>query len=104
MKKNGKINFRVKSKPGTVTVEVDTGAQALYVYFQRGAKIARTVIQNQLPMFAVDLDKDGEVIGVEACGVGEFTLKPVLEQARVTVPQTVLNSARYLPTAALAVS
>ena len=47
---------------------------------------------------AVDLDKRGGVIGVEACGIGEFTLSPVLDKARVEIPVRLLNSARYLPT------
>jgi uncharacterized protein YuzE len=96
-----KINFKVKvAKPCVPIVEVDTMAQALYVYFQRGVKIARTVVQNQWPLVTVDLDKDGGVIGVEACGVDEFTLSPVLNKARVEAPARLVNSARYVPTPA----
>jgi len=55
-----KVKFRVSmTKPGAPVVEVDTVAQALYVYFQRGVKVAKTVVQNQWPLVAVDLDKDG---------------------------------------------
>ena len=98
-----KINFKVKvTKPCIPVVEVDTMAQALYVYFQRGVKIARTVVQSQWPLVTVDLDKDGGVIGVEACGVNEFTLSPVLDKARVEIPAKLLNAARYVPTPALA--
>ena len=68
MKKKARICFQVKSKRPPV-VEVDTAAQALYVYFQRGVHISRTVVQNQWPLVTVDLDRDGGVIGVEACGV-----------------------------------
>jgi uncharacterized protein YuzE len=94
-----KIKFRVNvTKPSAPVVEVDTVAQALYVYFQRGVKVAKTVVQNQWPLVAVDLDKDGGVIGVEACGVDEFTLSPVLDKARVEIPARLLNSARYVPT------
>ena len=103
MKKNAKLRFQVKSKMMPV-VEIDTAAQAVYVYFQRGVRVAKTVVQNQWPLVAVDLDKHGEVIGVEACGVGEFTVRPILEQARVEAPRSILNSARYLPTPALAVA
>ncbi len=103
MKKNAKHSFQVKSKMMPV-VEIDTAAQAVYVYFQRGARVAKTVVQNQWPLVAVDLDKHGEVIGVEACGLREFTVRPILAQARVEAPRAVLNSARYLPTPALAVA
>ena len=94
-----KIKFRINlTKPCTPVVEVDTVAQALYVYFQRGVKIARTVVQNQWPLVTVDLDKNGSVIGVEACGVDEFTLSPVLDKARVEAPARLVNAARYVPT------
>jgi uncharacterized protein YuzE len=96
-----KIKFTVGlDKPCTPVVEVDTVAQALYVYFQRGVKVARTVVQNQWPLVAVDLDKSGKVVGVEACGVNEFTLSPVLEKARVAAPVRMVNAARYVPTPA----
>ena len=94
-----KVKFRVSmTKPGAPVVEVDTVAQALYVYFQRGVKVAKTVVQNQWPLVAVDLDKDGGVIGVEACGVNEFTLSPVLTKAGVEAPARLVSSARYVPT------
>lgn len=94
-----KIKFRLNvTKPCAPVVEVDTVAQALYVYFQRGVKVARTVVQNQWPLMSVDLDKDGGVIGVEACGVDEFTLSMVLSKARVEAPARLVNSARYVPT------
>lgn len=55
-----KISFKVPAAKDCVrVVEVDTVAQALQVYFQRGAKIARTVVQNQWPPVSVDLDKQG---------------------------------------------
>lgn len=98
-----KIKFKVNvTKPCTPVVEVDTMAQALYVYFQRGVKIARTVVQSQWPLVTVDLDKNGGVIGVEACGVNEFTLSPVLNKAGVEAPARWVNSARYVPTPASA--
>lgn len=94
-----KIKFKVNvAKPCTPVVEVDTVAQALYVYFQRGVKVAKTVVQNQWPLVAVDLDKHGGVVGVEACGVNEFTLSPVLNTAGVEAPSRMVNAARYVPT------
>ena len=94
-----KIKFKINSTKAFVpVVEVDTVAQALYVYFQRGVKVARTVVQNQWPLVTVDLDKHGGVIGVEACGVAEFTLSPVLNTARVEAPTRLVNAARYVPT------
>lgn len=97
------IKFRVDGSKGDIpVVEVDTMAQALYVYFQRGVKVARTVVQNQWPLVAVDLDRKGAVIGVEACGVEEFTLLPLLHIARVKAPSQMINAARYIPTPELA--
>lgn len=96
-----KISFRVKSPTREApVVEVDTAAQALYVYFQRGAKVDRTVVQSQWPLVAVDLDRKGAVVGVEACGVSEFTLSRLLGKARVIVPSRLLSAARYFPTPA----
>ena len=97
MPKKFKVNVNV-TKPCAPVVEVDTMAQALYVRFQRGVKVSRTVVQHQWPLVTVDLDKDGGVIGVEACGVDEFTLSPVLTKARVEAPTRLVNSARYVPT------
>ena len=44
-------------------ITYDKKADAMYIYFQKGAKIARTVELANL--LIADLDKKGKVIGVE---------------------------------------
>jgi len=44
-------------------ITYDKKADAMYIYFQKGAKIARTVELADLLM--ADLDKNGRVIGLE---------------------------------------
>lgn len=61
-------------------------------------------MQNEWPHIAVDLDARGDVLGVEALGVKEFTIAPILRLARVTVAPGVLSRARYVAARSLAPS
>jgi uncharacterized protein YuzE len=80
------------------TIEVDTEAEAIYVRFKKG-KVAKTVPRESEEMhIAVDLDSKGEVIGIEAVGMSEFTLRTILEKALVDAPEDVdYSKARYVP-------
>ena len=77
-------------------VEIDRECAGVYVRLKRGGKAARTVVQNEWPHVAVDLDARGEVLGVEALGVKEFTIAPLLRMAGVAVAPAALGRARYL--------
>ena len=91
------FNFTVRSKiPPVVTV--DSVADAVYVYFQRGVKIARTKVINEWPLVAVDLDAAGDVIGIEALCPENFTLRSLANNAAVKVPKRLIDSATYTTT------
>ncbi|HXP60099.1 MAG TPA: DUF2283 domain-containing protein [Dongiaceae bacterium] len=78
-------------------VEIDPEAGAVYVRFKRG-RIARTVARPARSMhLAVDLDSQGEVIGIEAVGIDEFRLTQLLRMADVQAPHVDLAEARFRP-------
>lgn len=78
-------------------VELDPEAGAVYVRFKR-ARVARTVVRPARTMhLAVDLDAQGEVIGVEAVGVDEFRLGRLLRMADVQAPGVDFSEARFRP-------
>jgi hypothetical protein len=89
---------RLSSAP---RVEIDRECAGVYVRLKRGGKTSRTIVQNEWPHIAVDLDARGEVLGVEALGVKEFTVAPILRMAGVTVAPDVLRRARYLAARAI---
>ena len=79
------------------TVEVDREAEAVYVRFRR-ASVAKTVTRPCESMnIAIDLDAKGEVIGIEAVGLTEFSIHSILEKARVQAPKTDFSRAQYIP-------
>ncbi len=63
---DAEIQFMVKSDNPPKVELTDAG---LYVRFQTGVAVARTVIQNEWPHIAVDLDAKEEVIGIEVVPV-----------------------------------
>jgi uncharacterized protein YuzE len=94
--KTEKHIFFVKSQKPPI-VEIDSQAASVYVRFKSG-KIAKTVAQPCETMHvAVDLDSDGDVIGVEAVGITEFTIQFILKQASVKAPAIAVSRARYVP-------
>ena len=79
------------------SVEVDTEAAAVYVRFKR-AKVARTIARPAANMhLAVDIDKNGEVVGVEAVGIREVQIGRILKMAAVSAPNVDFAEARYIP-------
>ena len=94
--KTERQTFMVKGAPAT-TIEVDTQVNAVYVRFKRAA-VARTVARPSSMMhLAVDLDSRGEVIGIEAVGIKEFSLSFILHKASVKAPNVDVSRARYVP-------
>ncbi|MGA9779070.1 MAG: hypothetical protein ACLPRE_11255 [Limisphaerales bacterium] len=83
------------------SIEVDSQARAVYVRFKRAA-VAKTVPQESEHMaIAVDLDSRGEVVGIEAIGIRQFTLHALLKMASVKVPEMDFSRAQYTPTEAV---
>jgi uncharacterized protein YuzE len=78
------------------TVEIDTEASAAYVRFKR-TKIARTLRQgSKWPIVTVDLDAQGEVVGVEFVGVRKFNLGYLLKQVPLKAPSHAIDRASYV--------
>jgi uncharacterized protein YuzE len=84
------------------TVEWDLESDALYIRFSRRA-VARTIDQNAEKMtITVDVDASGHVVGIEAVGVTHFTLKHILDAARVDAGKVDLSAAKFVSTKAVA--
>ncbi len=68
------------------TIEIDSQASAIYIRFKH-APVARSIDQ-QSPerTIVLDLDKDGEVVGIEAVGPMDVSLNSILEAAKVQAP------------------
>jgi len=92
--KDHNFTFRVKSKAIPI-VSIDTMADAAYVYFQRGVKVAKTIVRSEWPHVAVDLDHKGEVIGIEVLSPKELSINSILKKAEVQAPRSLISSARY---------
>lgn len=87
-------SFRVQSAQAP-TVEWDAEADAVYVRFSRRA-VARTIDQHGEKMHvAVDVDAQGELVGIEAVGTTRFTLRGILHAAHVKAPNVNLSEARF---------
>ena len=78
-------NFTVRGS-NPPTIEIDSLASAIYIRFKH-APVARSIDQ-QSPdrTIVLDLDKDGEVIGIEAVGPLDVSLNSILEAAKVQAP------------------
>jgi len=78
-------------------VEIDSQARAAYVRF-KNTKVAKTISEDKEDglIVAIDLDKDGDVVGVEIIGVSEFGVRELLLRAPVTAPKIDLSKARYV--------
>jgi len=81
-------------------VEVDAHFGAVYVRFS-DKSVARTLERcAEGPVITVDLDRNGEVVGIEGLCFEEFTLSGILRKANVKADHVDLAKARFRPTAA----
>lgn len=87
-------HFSIGSKTPP-TVELDSAARSVYVRFKKTA-VAKTVPQHSEHMhIAVDLDSSGQVVGIEAVGITNFTLHALLKSASVKAPNMDFSRARF---------
>lgn len=95
--RKGVIHVDSKAVP---TVELDSSAHAAYVRFSNN-KVARTVeITSYDCIVTVDLDSEGNTVGVELVGVTEFGIEPLLKKAGVeNIPASYSQNTRYVPAA-----
>jgi uncharacterized protein YuzE len=69
------------NRSGRLTVEIDSEVGAAYVRLKDG-KVARTVVhRDDGPIVTIDLDSDGNVLGIEFIGVDDFTIDSLLKKA-----------------------
>jgi hypothetical protein len=72
---------------------VEISDVGVYVRFQIGARVKKTLVRSEWPHIAVDLAADGSVIGIESVPApGKFTVGRLAEQAGVFVPAGVLQN------------
>jgi uncharacterized protein YuzE len=88
------INVSGKKPP---IVELDSEAHAAYIRFSRKRVAGTKVVTEDKHTITIDLDSDGEVIGIELVGVEEFSIGRLLRLAGVTVPKPLLQRASYVP-------
>lgn len=78
--------FIVHSKEAPF-ITIDRDVDAIYVYFKRHAKVAKTIEREAKDcIINVDLDNQGEVIGIELIGITDFQISQMLKRARVRAP------------------
>ena len=92
-----KIDRLVVKSTGAPALEVDHEAGAAYLRFKRG-KVARTIHRGGTGAFvAVDLDRAGDVLGIEVIGADGIHIHRVLKRAAVDAPNTDFSRLSYRP-------
>jgi uncharacterized protein YuzE len=80
-------------------VEIDSESGGVYVRFSDKA-VAKTIErQSDGPIITVDVDRQGEVVGIEGLCFAEFSLSQILRQASVRADRVDLSKARFRPAA-----
>ena len=89
------------NSPRPPIIEIDPKCGAVYVRF-RDRKVAKTFERGSDDMIVtIDVDKSGEVVGIEGVGFDEFTLSGLLKVANfskarfMTTPRTVSHEVEY---------
>ncbi len=88
------INVAAKNPP---VVEVDSTVRAAYVRFSNKRVSETKIVTEDKYTVTIDMDADGEVVGVELVGVEEFHIGCLLKMAGITVPKPMLAGTRYVP-------
>ena len=78
------FNFNIKSARPPILEITDEG---IYFRFQEDVEVANTVIRNEWPHVAIDLDKSGRIIGIETVPKPDrFSIAEIFAQAGVDIP------------------
>jgi len=79
------------------SVEIDTQAAAVYVRFRKGP-VAKTISHGGENMqITIDLNTNGDVVGIEAVGVKQFNIEVIMQEAGVQASKGLMAKARYVP-------
>lgn len=85
----------IRSKEFPVMEISDEG---VYVWFKRGAKAEKTIVKRRWPLLAVDIDKEGDVIGVELVPMPtSFTINSIINPAGFKVSDRVAAKTQIMP-------
>lgn len=96
MKKKNDTHILIVKSHSAPVVEIDTEAQAAYVRFKK-AKVARTLRRrSKWPIVTIDLDDNGDVIGVEFVGVRHFNLEYLLKRVPIKAPRNAIDKVSYV--------
>lgn len=92
-----RIQFKMPGNPPTI--EFDPAVMAWYVRF-RNAKVAKTISEESSGyIYAVDLDTNNQVIGVELLGALEFTIGGFKAIPGIDATGVDFEQARFVPAA-----
>lgn len=91
--------LRVHS-PRPPVIEFDPQCGGIYVRF-RSSKVAKTFERTSDTMIVtIDVDRSGEVVGIEGIGFSEFTLAGLLNAANVRAENVDFTKAKFRGTPA----
>jgi len=94
-----KLRFEVKRSLKPPIIEFDQSTGAWYVRF-RNAKVAKTISEEKPGYIAaVDLDANGDVVGLELIGPMNFTLQWLKKVSPVDVSGIDFDRATWAPAA-----
>lgn len=86
----------IVDSPTAPTVEVDSQACAAYIRFRRG-KVAKTLPRHSDHcIIAIDLDKQGRVLGIEVIGADVIEIGKIMKLAAVRAPNVDFSRVRYV--------
>ena len=98
-----KYKFRIEGGEPPV-IEIDSEAMGIYIRF-RNTAVAKSIDQQAKGITIVlDLDADGEVVGIESIGGVNVSLKSILEAASVNAPGIDFIESPYIHARSLAVA
>lgn len=83
-------------------IEFDSNCGAAYIRFKK-TRVARTIEQHaSCPIITVDLDRQNEVVGIEALFWTEFEIQNILRKAKVSTQGIDFSRAKFRPPARFA--
>jgi uncharacterized protein YuzE len=80
-------------------VEFDAEARAVYIRFSERRVVKTLERTSHAPIVTVDVDKDGQVVGVEGVCFTEVTIQKLLKAANVLADRIDFSKATLRPTA-----
>lgn len=96
--KLGQIKIHATEPP---VVELDSEAHAAYIRLSDKPVCRTEPITTEQVIVTIDLDSDGEVVGIELIGVTSFSIHDLMEAAGLpNFPKRLQDRTRYVPASA----